>query len=147
MVGVIKPLSVDDALAMHRILAACGVVTADLQRTDLGDFIGLFERDALLAVGGLQHWGSDALLRSLATVSAARRRGFAAQIVSALETQARAHGARSVYLLTESAQHYFERRGYQALPRSAAPAAIRACPQFATVCPASAVFMGKKLLR
>ena len=48
-----------------------------------------------------------------------------------------------VYLLTIGAAAYFERHGFARVDRSAAPAAIRACPEFTSLCPQSAVLMAR----
>ena len=54
-------------------------------------------------------------------------------------------GVATLYLLTTTAADFFGRRGYEAVPRSAAPAAIAATPQFRDLCPASSVLMRKAI--
>ena len=95
--------------------------------------------------GGLELFGSDALLRSLVTLPPVRQVGMGAAMVATLETEARALKCRSVYLLTTSEMKFFERLGYAACARSAVPEAVRASRQFAALCPATATSMVKRI--
>ena len=60
---------------------------------------------------------------------------------------AQSRGVQELCLLTTTAEHFFERLGYQRAEREAAPASIRGTSEFTTLCPASAVFMRKRLRR
>ena len=108
-------------------------------------FFGCGEQELPQGVVGLEIYGTDALLRSLAVDPAARGRGCAKALVGQAEQHARQCGARRLYLLTASAADFFARLGYKRLERDGAPAAIRATSEFAALCPASSVFMVKEL--
>ena len=95
--------------------------------------------------GGLELFGSDALLRSLVTLPPVRQVGMGAAMVAMLETEARALKCRLVYLLTTSEMKFFERLGYAACARSAVPEAVRASRQFTALCPATATSMVKRI--
>jgi amino-acid N-acetyltransferase len=56
-----------------------------------------------------------------------------------------AAGLERFMLLTETAADFFHRHGYRVVQRIDAPAALRASSQFASVCPASAIYMEKRL--
>ena len=71
--------------------------------------------------GGLEVFGSDALLRSLVTLPPLRQVGMGAAMVAMLETEARALKCHAIYLLTGSDTTFFARRGYAAC-------AHRRCP-------------------
>ena len=62
-----------------------------------------------------------------------------------IATWAAEQGVETLYLLTTTAAQFFARRGYEAVPRSEAPAAIAATAQFSELCPASSTFMRKVL--
>jgi hypothetical protein len=47
----------------------------------------------------------------------------------------------ALYLLTDTADAYFPRFGFKAVSRDLAPDGIRASREFASACPASAIFM------
>jgi amino-acid N-acetyltransferase len=50
-----------------------------------------------------------------------------------------------MYLLTTTAETFFERRGYRRVDRTEAPQAIQTTVEFASLCPASSAFMIKRL--
>ena len=54
---------------------------------------------------------------------------------------ARKLGARHAYLLTDTAEAFFRRRGFEVIDRTDVPAAIRNSVEFAVACPASAIAM------
>ena len=125
-------------------LEAAGLPTDDLHEP--GRRFYRFGDDAgLIGYGGLEQIGPDVLIRSMVVVDARRGGGLGAEVLSWLETEAAGRKAVGLYLLTTSATAFFQRHGYTALPRSAAPPAIAASRQFSALCPASAAFMFKEL--
>jgi len=106
-----------------------------------------FETDDLIPAGfgGLEIRGEDALLRSVVTLPPVRTRGVGAAIVAILEVEARARGCRGLWLLTTTAAEFFAELGYGECDRAAVPPAIRTTTEFATLCPASATVMTKRL--
>ncbi len=107
----------------------------------LQHFVGIFEAAKLLAAGGLQPAGADALLRSVVVESRSRSQGLGRQITDYLLAQAPARGYRSVYLLTETAADYFEKTGFRRIERAGVPESIAATRQFTALCPDGAVCM------
>src|SRR5262249_13886288 len=95
--------------------------------------------------GGLEVHGADGLLRSLVTLPPVRGRGVGTAMVAALEFEARLHGCQSLWLITTSTADFYERRGYARCARAVVPPAIRETTEFATLCPASADVLMKKL--
>ena len=136
-----RPLDRD----VRRLLAATALPVDDLTPKHLEHFFGCGDETSTLGVGGLELFGGDALLRSLAVDETARGRGCGTALVEALEAHARDNGVRRIYLLTTTAARFFEGLGYRAVARDAAPAPVRAAPEFATLCPASAACMVKDL--
>jgi amino-acid N-acetyltransferase len=108
-------------------------------------FFGCGEQELPQGVVGLEIYGTDALLRSLAVDPAVRRRGCARALVAQAQRYAQQRGVRRIYLLTTSAADFFARMGYKRLERDGAPPAIRTTSEFAALCPASSVFMVKEL--
>lgn len=132
--------------AIGALLARCGLDASDLGGADEPCRILAFgAEDAPSAVVALEGRGPDLLLRSLAVEPARRGRGCAESLVTAVEALARDEGARTLWLLTETAEAFFARRGYEAVERGAAPAAIRATRQFSELCPDAATLMHKPL--
>ena len=101
-------------------------------------FSAIYQERELIAAGGLEPAGDNALLRSIVVRADQRGLGLARQMTDYLLRQAEAEGRAAVYLLTESAEGYFARLGFQPLDRAAVPAAISQTRQFAALCPDSA---------
>jgi amino-acid N-acetyltransferase len=97
------------------------------------------------ALVGLEIYGEAALLRSLVVSAAARTQGLGSALVRHAEEYAAAHQVRALYLLTSTAEAYFERRGYRRIDRSEAPPSIQSTREFASLCPSSSAFMIKRL--
>lgn len=130
---------------VHRLLSAATLPVDDLTPAHLEHFFACGAQDGTIGVGGVELHGDDALLRSLAVDERARGQGCGSALVAALEAYARAEGAHRIYLLTTTAPHFFEGLGYRVVARETAPERVRATPEFAALCPASAVCMAKAL--
>jgi len=130
---------------VRRQLAAAALPVDDLTPEHLEHFFACGARNAPRGVGGVELHGDDALLRSLAVDAPVRGRGCGSALVAALEAHAREQGARRIYLLTTTAPRFFEGLGYRTVARETAPERVRATPEFAALCPASAVCMAKAL--
>lgn len=127
------------------LLAACQLPFEDLTAAHLPNFRVIREGDLVVAAGGLEIYGTAALLRSVAVAETHRGRNFGSQIVAHLEQFAGEKGVRELYLLTTTAAGFFARRGYREIARETVPAAIRQTGEFAHICPVSAVCMHKQL--
>ena len=95
--------------------------------------------------GGLEVFGSDALLRSLVTLPPLRQVGMGAAMVAVLEIEARALKCHAIYLLTGSGTTFFARLGYAACAHGDVPAEVRGSRQFAALCPPTARAMLKHI--
>jgi len=100
---------------------------------------------ALLGFGGYELFGSDALLRSIVVTMEARKKSIGRNLVPLLAYRALRAGARRAFLLTLTAADFFAKTGYKKIERADAPAAILASRQAASLCPATAVLMSRKL--
>ncbi len=129
----------------RRLLGESGLPTADLTPEHFEHFFGCGSTRAPQGVIGLEIYGSEALLRSLAVSPATRGRGCGKALVAEAERYARSRGVMRMYLLTTSAEKFFERLGYARAAREAAPESIRATREFSGLCPSSSAFMLKEL--
>ncbi len=132
-------------LGVTRLLEAAALPTSDLTDAHMQHFFFSGREDQPNGVVGLELCGSQALLRSLVVAEGYRSTGLGAALTERAEQHARAQGARSVFLLTTTAEAFFAKRGYVAAPRANAPAAIASTREFADICPASSAFMVKHL--
>jgi amino-acid N-acetyltransferase len=127
------------------LLETEGLPTSDLTEVHLEHFFFTGSDGAPTALVGLEIYGYDALLRSLVVSTAARKEGLGSVLVLHAEAYAAAHQVHTMYLLTTTAESYFEHRGYRRVDRIHAPPAIQNTREFASLCPASSVFMSKRL--
>jgi amino-acid N-acetyltransferase len=134
--------------AVAALLQAADLTTEDLDSALTG-FVVLLDGERVVAAGGLQMLGTDAstggLIRSVVVDPAMQGQGLGKRIYQRLEQDARDRGLADLYLLTETAEAYFARLGYTLIARDSAPAELQAVPQFAWLCPASAVVMHTRL--
>ena len=131
--------------AVQRLLADAGLPVDDLVTQRFQHFFGCGEAREPKGVVGLELYGEDGLLRSLAVAATARGHGCAKALVAQAERDAREHGVRRLFLLTTSAADFFARLGYKETGRERAPAAIRATREFSSLCPSSSTLMVKEI--
>ena len=102
------------------------------------NFYGVFDEDNLVAAGGLESAASYALLRSVVVDEQYRGQGLAKSISGFLIKLANSEGREAVYLLTETAEAYFEKLGFSRVSRAEVPIAIKQTLQFTSLCPDTA---------
>lgn len=100
----------------------------------------------ILGVAAVERYGASGLLRSVATAGNARGTGLGRELVARAEARCHEEGVSTLYLLTETAEEFFVRRGYAVVDRSDVPEAVRASTQFVALCPSSATTMVRRLL-
>ena len=139
----IRPIEFDSAA--EALLSSCHLPTSDLSGSSKVLLFGYAPDGTLTGIVGLEIHGANALLRSLAVTESHRSTGLGAKLASCAEQQAAVLGAHAVYLLTTTADKFFERRGYVHASRNEAPASIASTSQFSELCPSSSAFMVKRL--
>jgi amino-acid N-acetyltransferase len=100
---------------------------------------------SLIGSGGLEFYGSYALLRSVAVRKDFQGKSFGKAIIHDLLHRAKAKGITKVYLLTETAHDYFNRIGFLDVDRNEVPQEIRLSSEFSNVCPVTAACMVYKV--
>jgi N-acetylglutamate synthase-like GNAT family acetyltransferase len=139
------PLAAWERDGLASALRKAGLPAADVRAPDR--YFWRYETGEGVPVGfgGLEIHGEDALLRSLVTLPPMRGFGFGSAMVAALETEAALRGCHTIWLLTVSSEGFFARLGYARHDRDKVPEAIRGTEEFASLCPASAAVMMKRL--
>ena len=127
------------------LLERVNLPAADITDQHVKSFFYTGAADAPTGMVGLEVYGTDALLRSLAVSEDARSAGIGTALLAYAEDHASSDGVHTLYLLTTTAEAFFARRGYSRLDRAVAPAAIRSTREFAGLCPSSSTFMFKRL--
>jgi amino-acid N-acetyltransferase len=129
---------------LEELLEANGLPTEDL-RTNEGRFFVAHVGTERIGGGGLETYGSNALLRSVVIVDSKRGRGYGVALCDALEARARTSGVETLYLLTTTADAFFRERGYDEIDREIVPPEIRRSSEFADLCPRSSTCLRKAL--
>lgn len=145
-----KQITIAPALVSHRpaivqLLQSEKLPVEDLPGS-LDHFFVAMDNESVVAAIGLERYGDSGLLRSLVVDKAYRNLKSASQLIKQLEDAASTSGISSIYLLTETAAAYFEKKGYQKITREEVPVALQASSEFSHVCPVSAIVMKKALL-
>jgi N-acetylglutamate synthase-like GNAT family acetyltransferase len=137
-----QPLAAFERDGLKATLARAGLPADDLD--DGGPLFWRFERDDVpVGFAGIEMHGTDALLRSLVTLPPLRLQGVGGAMADKMEIEARARGARAIYLLTADSAAFFEKLGYAPCARERVPAAIANTAQFARL--AAATVMMKQM--
>jgi len=111
----------------------------------LDHFFVVRVNDNVVASIGLEPYEDFALLRSMVVNKDFRNRNLAGELNDSLEQHARDIGVRQIFLLTETAERYFLKKGYSIISREEVPGTVRASTEFSLVCPVSAVVMRKNI--
>jgi len=142
----LQPAQPADRDAIAALLVACELPHEDIA-AHLQHFIVARDGGRLVGVIGLEVHGGDGLVRSLAVAGDRRGEGIARRLYASLIGSARHLGLERLYLLTTSAQGFFEMLGFRTVPRASVPDVIRATEEFRALCPSTATCMTRPLPR
>lgn len=141
----IERVTPEQDAGVQSVLAASRLMGLD---TGDSDTLALALSDEVHGVAGcaaVERYGDNGLLRSVAVLPELRGRSLGQYLVAAAEAEAREEGIARLYLLTETAERFFARLGYEVVPRAEVPEAVLASDQFAKLCPSTAVAMMRRL--
>jgi amino-acid N-acetyltransferase len=110
-------------------------------REHLDHFFVAREDGSLAGAIGLEQYGEEGLLRSLAVRESHRSKGVGSNLYLRLIEEARALGIRRLVLLTTTAEAYFSARGFRNVGRETIKGALRHSAEFTGACPESALCM------
>ena len=131
---------------MVKLLAAAGLPTEDVTTEESVQLWVASANEVSLGVIGLERFGDEGLLRSLAVAPPHRGRGLGHELVEHLERDARSVGVDRLVLLTETAEPFFRALGYEVIDRALVSNGMQQSAEFRSLCPNSAICM-RKLLR
>ena len=140
----IAPLAPEDEPGLLALLTRCGL-PLDGVRDHLANALVARQGNRLVGSAVLEVYAGGALLRSVAVEESARGLGLGIRLTEDALALARRLGVRRVFLLTETAAHFFPRFGFRAISREEVPESVRASLEFTTACPRSALAMERAL--
>jgi amino-acid N-acetyltransferase len=141
----------------HRLMVAHGSLKQDvisllrqnkLPVSDLDDtktLFALLRGKLVIGTAGLEFFHDCALLRSLSVRKDSQGKGLGKLITRQLEQICRERGIADIYLLTETAEGFFNKEGYRVMDRTNAPLSIRNSSEFTTVCSSTGILMHKRV--
>jgi amino-acid N-acetyltransferase len=136
----------DDLGAIERLLVTSGL-PLDGARDAFVTGVVARQRGKVVGAAAIEPHGPAGLLRSVVVEPALRGAGIGGTLVDSSEMLARDLGIDALYLLTETAETWFERRGYRAIERDVVPEPVRGSIEFTTACSTTAVAMWRALGR
>jgi len=110
----------------------------------LYNFLIATEDDKVIGAICLEQYDNYGLLRSMVVNKEYRNKNIATYLIQELESKAITLGIDCIYLFTETAPQYFEKKGYERISTDEVPIPIRASSEFSSVCPDSAIVMKKQ---
>ena len=114
--------------------------TVDLNK-ELPHFILKTVEDKIVGSIGLELYGNSALLRSMMVIPDHRNEGIASELIGKLLAYAKENGVRNVYLITNTAEDFFSRKGFIKIDRSKVSEEILSSQEFNGLCPSSSAIM------
>ena len=139
----IQKAGTHDFAAICELLASEKLPTSDLNPV-LDNFFIAINGETITGVTGMDKYGADGLLRSAVVHKDYRNRGIAGSLVNQLFDHAKEQGITSLYLITNTAEGYFRRKGFVITDKENVPAAVLQSKEFNGLCPASSVIMVRK---
>jgi amino-acid N-acetyltransferase len=133
-----------DIPKISELLSANSLPFGDIDN-HITNFLVVEEQDQLIGVVGLETIGNTALLRSLAVVRAERSKGIGLALIDRIKSYSLLNKIGELYLLTTTAEEYFEKRGFKKIDRDAIPEGIRNTKEFRSICPSTAVCMMQEI--
>jgi arsenate reductase len=136
----IRPARASDLASIEALLRDAKLPVEGVAE-HLGSFIVLDDGRGARGAAGVEHYGHAALLRSVVVAPDERGHGKGVLLTRRAIEEARVRGARAVYLLTTTAEGFFERLGFRRIERAAIPAPLHASRELRGACPVSATAM------
>lgn len=137
----IREASKKDYSAIVDLLKNSRLPSADLIESCVHLFVGNAEDGDVIASVGLEKYGSVGLLRSLAVNHLYRNQKAGDRLLKHVLAHCHLEGINDLYLLTTTAEKYFEKYSFVRVNRADVPESVRQTKEFESICPASAAVM------
>ncbi len=123
-----RPAHVD---AISKLLGDLGLDHKDFDEAKMSEFYALENENGLIGCVGLEVFGEDAVLNSLAVSPSARGIGYGWMLADMAINMARFRGVRRLYLVTAKASDFFAaKHGFNVFELSTAPASVSSSRTF-----------------
>jgi len=140
----LRPARPEDQDAVVGLVASAGLPTSGVE-IGSAEFVVAEYGGRIVGVAGLETYGTDGLLRSVAVAEDWRGHGLGGELTRAILESARRRGLTDLYLLTETAADFFARFGFRPIRREDASEAVKASEEFRDLCPVSSTVMVRSM--
>lgn len=134
----------EHTIAIKQLLRESHLPTEDLT-DELPHFLIATLDGRLVGCVGLEITSNQALLRSFAVEERFRNQQTGQKLYEAVIQLAEELSVASIYLITTTAEKYFEKQGFYKISRQQVPDAIRQTQQFSMICASTGIMMQKEL--
>ena len=108
--------------------------------------VAYVEDGQMVGTGGLEIYGSYGLLRSLSVKLGTRGKALGTTLTTHLVDEARTRGLKGIYLLTDTARGFFQRKGFVDVSLDQVPAELHASSEFSNKYQKTAAVMKLELV-
>jgi amino-acid N-acetyltransferase len=140
MAITIQPARPEQLPELVQLLTKHQLPVEDLP-VDLPNFWLALDGEKPVGSVGLEIYNTVGLLRSLSVDETYRNQAIARQLCDRAFDEAKKRAVSTVFLITTTADRYFQRLGFSLVDRSTVPDAIMKTSQFSSLCPSSATVM------
>lgn len=141
---MIRATTEQDYPRVCTLLQSEDLPTIDLDK-HLPHFFVKTINDEIVGSIGMEHYGQSGLLRSMIVGLSFRNKGIASELVNKLTQYARDQGLKKLFLITNTAEDYFQKFGFIKVSREQVEKEVLQSKEFNGLCPASSAIMMKQL--
>lgn len=123
----------------RRLLSDSGLPTQGLEKAELWCVRDV--EDRVVGIAGLETWGRQGLLRSVAVEGRYRKGGMGKALVERIFKEAKVRHLDELYLITETAPDFFEKFGFTSYGRENVKGKVLDSTEFKGACPETAPVM------
>ncbi len=135
----IRPAILGDQKFIHTLLSSFKLPLDGLEGTKL--WVLQSGNGGILGVAGLEVYGGQGLLRSVAVVNSRHSQGYGTEIVNHVIGEAKKMDIKDLFLLTTTAPEFFKKFGFKQESREKVGGGIADSVEFQSACPKTAVLM------
>lgn len=125
---------------IEQILQKEGLPYQDVGSEEIEFYMAFCDVD-FVGIVGIENFINVALLRSMVVFDKFRNQGYGCKIVNQLLEEATIKGIKEIFILTTTAEDFFNRLGFEVIERKDVPDSIKSTTEFTSLCPASAICM------
>jgi len=135
-----EKISNEDINDAKTLLKENDLCYADIPKDNL-DVFKVLDNNVIAGYLGLEHYGSDAVLRAVVIKDNFRGQNLGRKMILLGIDAARNKGIESLYLLTLTAKDFFSKLGFKVMVRTDVPEAVGKSEEFLNFCPDTATCM------